>query len=120
MMKSTLFFVLLFAGPAQAIDYVKCEAMQRAMERTITGASSDIDKSFNRIIRPKCGNRPEKAIMLTIGEEQYLKEDLKWIKCSQAAMNNASHELEKRKISAKWQPKIDKIKSDMKREGCPY
>lgn len=119
-MRSTLFLVLLFAVPAQASDYVKCEAMQRALERTSAGASSDIDKSFERMIRPKCGKRPEKAMMLTIGEEQYLKEDLKWIKCSQAAMNNANHDLEKSKISAKWQPRIDKIKSDMKREGCPY
>ena len=118
-MKPIFALVLLFAGPANAVDYMKCEAMQRTLERTIARASADIDKSLAAIIAPKCGKRPDKMLELTLGEESYLKQDLAWLDCTQEALRTANHAKERKKMEAKWQPKIDNINRDMKKAGCP-
>ncbi len=120
-MKRTLLLslTLLLTGPAHAVDYMKCEAMQRALERTIARASTDIDKSLAMIIAPKCGKRPDKMLKLTLGEGSYLEQDLAWLKCSEQALKTANHRKEQKKLEAKWQPKIDKINRDMKNAGCP-
>jgi hypothetical protein len=118
-MKPFLLVFLLFAGPAQAVDYMKCEAMQRALERTFASASTDIDKSFAAIIAPKCGKRPDKALIITLGELSYLQEDSKWLNCSQEAMKGANLGKERKRIEAKWQPKLNKINADIKKAGCP-
>ena len=98
----------LMPGPAMAVDYVKCEAMQRALDRTSSEGKAVLNVVYKEIgetfMETYCSVNPgtscrldglnfyEKQIKTAVGK------DPRW---------------------TPFVPRYNKIETDLKKAGCP-
>ena len=98
--------------PAMAVDYVRCEAMEKAalrLEQTKSSIKSSLteefynknkDRLFERCVTGNpSGDREECVTKFALEDDDYTNKLLN--------------------VDAKYNSKIRKIVADMKKEGCP-
>jgi hypothetical protein len=105
---------LLSLGPAYAVDYAKCEAMNNAVVRLQIQLRDELkDYAQARMsLREidKCGPRPENV--WSTG----------WQQCANttgAYKDDSERKINEAPIYAKYQKKLQGIAKDYKKEGCP-
>ncbi len=107
--------VVLMAGPAMAVDYVKCEAMNNANRRLHIQWDQETTQLAREIRRrktiEKCGPRPNPSAP-----------QFEWGKCEleiYAYRTSADREIAEAPINEKYKTKLNALKADLKKEGCP-
>ena len=114
-----LLLPLLLTPAAQAMDYVKCEAMQKAMQRVMNSReqkSSDIWESNLRALNIKeCGPEPTALDPGNIGDKW-----LAWSDCTSAAYRREYDNLKTAEQLAlkEFDAKAKLIQADYEAEGC--
>ena len=126
-MKRLLLLPLLCLMPAaQAMDYVKCEAMQKALERTRESHSLTYrtlrSQHFSSIKEEICGPEPNILSFNSSDPLAYSQASLAWTTCESNnnseiysqlhALMNADPDYKKVKA------RIERIQADYKAEGC--
>ena len=100
--------VALMAGPAMAVDYVKCEAMQTAYRRALATRNAlnfeVIKEVSDRDLKKACGEKPTSSCM----SEHF----------------RASRDQQLREVASDprvqpYRAKVFKIEADLKKAGCP-
>lgn len=102
-------FSILFAGPAMAVDYVKCEAMQKAHDRALDTRDAlnlEIAKEvMERDLKQACGETPSSSCYVehkkAVSKDQQLREVLSDPRVKP------------------YRIKVSKIEADLKKAGCP-
>ena len=99
---------VLMAGPAMAVDYVKCEAMRKAYPGALAtqeAISFEVMKElFHRDLKKRCGDSPSSPC---------LSEHLK------ASSNQRVSEVLSDPRVKPYRAKVSKIEADLKKAGCP-
>ena len=101
---------LLLAAPAQAVDYVACEAMQRANDRLVAARQRDLAAAGAKVNRDfqnaKCG--------------QFEALSSAWSKCLLEAGFPSDEDYRKvhDPIRAQYAVKIEKLQADYTKAGC--
>ncbi len=113
--------VVLLAGPAQAVDYVKCEAMQKALSR-VTASAEQVEKDvwgeiYDRYTLNNCGLRPSAGL-----PGYSTKSVLAWYDCSSTTYR-ANYEKMKKELAADprvlaLRTRAAKIQADYSKQGC--
>ena len=94
--------MLLLCGQAQAADYVKCEAMQKAHSRLL-------DEKL-RVGWAAYDNKLVELCPYADGPER--------LRCTTKAVHEASIASVK-KVFAEYNARLAKVKADYAKEGCP-
>ena len=100
--------VVLMAGPAMAVDYLQCEAMQNAKERIIKSSTAiqvEIAKAELEAIRSTAGGPLDQRDMAQLVARQDTYSNLR---------NGIGSEL-----AVADMKKIQKVEADQKKAGCP-
>ena len=96
------------AGPAMAVDYVKCEAMQTAYRRALATRNAVnlevIKEVYHRDLKKRCGDSPSSPC---------LSEHLK------ASRDQRLSEVASDPRVQPYRAKVFKIEADLKKAGCP-
>ena len=107
---------VLLAGPAMAVDYVKCEAMNNANRRLHIQWDQETTQLAIEIRErkkvEKCGLEPNVSAPSFGG----------WIRCGSgisAYRTNADREIAEVPINEKYNTKLNALKADLEKEGCP-
>jgi hypothetical protein len=99
---------ILFAGPAMAVDYVKCEAMQKAYDRALAtrkAISFEVMKEVSRRdLKKACGEDPSSSCMA----EHY-----------RASRDQQVREILSDPRVKPYRAKVLMIEADLKKAGCP-
>jgi len=93
-------FGLLFAGPAMAVDYVKCEAMQKALERADNAETAMLEKVMDEYGKVYCSTNDGPF-------------------CSSRGMSVYEKEISTDERLKPFSAKVKKIKADLKKASCP-
>jgi hypothetical protein len=106
----------LLAGPAMAVDYVKCEAMNSVNTRLQFQLNQELKEAALASIAfrevQKCGPKPSWS------EPSFAI----WSSCSSvvgAYPTDADKQLTEAPIYAKYEKKLTALKKDHNKEGCP-
>ena len=100
--------VVLMAGPAMAVDYLQCEAMQNAKERIIKSSTAiqvEIAKAELEAIRSTAGGPLDQRDMAQLVARQDTYSNLR---------NGIGSEL-----AVADMKKIQEVEADQKKAGCP-
>lgn len=104
------------AGPAMAVDYVKCEAMNNANRRLQIQWNQEKTELAIEIRErkkvEKCGPMPQFSAPSFRG----------WIACgteTYAYLTAADREIAEAPINEKYETKLKALKNDQEKEGCP-
>ena len=101
-MKRLLLLTFLCVVPsAQAVDYVKCEAMQKASGRLRISMESETTNSYRDIVTKAMDERPV-GVPVRISMEPAITQ----------------YDLARKIIQDKYQPRLDKIQADYDAAGC--
>ena len=107
---------VVMAGPAVAVDYVKCEAMNNAYSRTLAQLKQELKEDHAAKLSlaevAKCGPRPGPEVNLFDG----------YIQCTNRAFaykNDAEKKAGEAPIFAKYEMKLQAIRKDYAKEDCP-
>ena len=115
--------LLMCADASHATDYVKCEAIQKALERAEQGRSEVISplvqKFYSPLTEAECGKRPN--INDFDNYSAYSAKEKAFNDCvsSPAVTAKMTLMVEAEPAVSEWNKKIKKIQSDSKKEGCP-
>jgi hypothetical protein len=115
MRKLFLLLPLLLTPAAQAMDYVKCEAMQKALGRIEGSMRTEIDDAVSAFLKPAL----RKVSMDCIYNHKAKGYDYEF-ECTRELNKpilKQAHTVAE-PIIAKWTPRIEKIKADYEAEGC--
>jgi len=121
-MKRLLLAAFVLGMPAaQAVDYVKCDAIQKAYARAdqalAAAAKPHVGRVYDGIVLEECGKYPD----VRDGGD-YVERMQAYRKCTAPGGNAflrimaAAYEAPE---VAEWQRKLQKIKADYKKEDCP-
>ena len=99
---------VLMAGPAMAVDYVKCEAMQTAYRRALATRNAVnlevIKELYHRDLKKRCGYSPSSPCL-----SEHLKA---------SSDQRVSEVLSDPRVKP-YRAKVSKIVADLKKAGCP-
>ena len=119
MKRLLLLLPLLLTPAAQAMDYVKCDAMQKALQRVRNSReqeSSAVWKSNLRAMETrKCGPKPS-----PIASDYTTDKLFAWYDCSKAAYRSGFDNLKilQQEALAPLDAKAERIQADYDAEGC--
>jgi len=113
--------LVLLAGPAQAVDYVKCEAMQKAFGRVTASAEQAEKDAWREIMKryeeTNCGVKPS-----TMSVDYTTKKVLAWYDCASAARTSNSKQMQAELASdpntMSLRARAAKIQADYNKLGC--
>ena len=100
----------LFASPAAAVDYVKCEAIQKAAARIRISRDSAADTAGDAYESAA----KEKACGPYTGSSSYLKCEIEFLKISRWDEIKAVRE----KATREFDERLAKVQADYQAEGC--
>jgi hypothetical protein len=115
---------VLLTGHAQAVDYLQCEAIERAYARTererlelvdsVTAKASADISTVNQ-----CGERPKVKNLFTFDVRDAGRDPelAAFLKCDESVKEPLLRKLSK-KASEPYERKLLKIRSDAKKAGC--
>lgn len=124
-MKKLLIIPLLsLFSAAHAVDYVKCEAMQRANDRAQSSLSATYKALFSlysgKVKEDRCGAKP-----LPTGNTYKFEKFLDWLRCVQDAPNAADNDGKEIYKLIEFSPdyqsakkRVEKIQIDYANSGC--
>ena len=99
---------VLMAGPAMAVDYVKCEAMQKALDRTRSEAEA--------VMKVVAGEISARFMETYCSENPGTSCRLDGLRFYEQQINTAIDK------DPRWTPfvhRFKKIETDLKKAGCP-
>ena len=107
-----LISVLLLMPSAQAIDYVKCEAIQRAAARLKSSMDAEALAAQNAIVLPAMEGAQAKC------STRFVNNDL--LKCisMRIATYEAKGNLAREEVIKKYAPRVDRVLADYEAMGC--
>ncbi len=111
--------VALCLGPVQAMDYEKCEAMQKALERVTNSRDQWKDIIWRRLRKSneieQCGPSPD-----VFAADYTTEKQLAWYDCTRDAYGSEYDNLkmELQKALGDLDAKVEKIQADYEKEGC--
>lgn len=95
-----LLLTLLLTPGAQAMDYVKCEAMQKALDRLLASKDSELAQAHDEIVMTAMHAR-QPGVPISELKPAFDRRDSV-----------------QKTIRDKYQPRIDKVRADYEAEGC--
>ena len=110
-----LLLPLLLTPAAQAVDYVKCEAMQKALSRIQGSARKEIEEAQSAFLKPALSK---------VSIDCIYNHKVKGYDFSFECTNDLNKPILKQAetlvepIMAKWEPQIAKVEADYEAEGC--
>ena len=110
--KMLLMSVLFLMPSAQAIDYVKCEAIQRAAARLKSSMDAEALAAQNAIILPAMEGAQAKCSTKFVNNEV-----LNCIGIRMAAYE-AEGNLAREEVIKKYAPRVDRVLADYEATGC--
>ncbi len=103
-MKALLFVAfLLLAGPAQALDYVKCEAIQSAGSRLQASYRAEVRTLIDGFKEQRCGPA-ERTIAYLV--------------CAKEALNDPLLAKQVKRPDEIYPARIQRVEADYKKAGC--
>tara|TARA_E500000178_G_C16640051_1_gene581565 strand:- start:127 stop:459 length:333 start_codon:yes stop_codon:yes gene_type:complete len=109
-MKQIILITLVFLMPAaHAVDYVKCEAIQKAYGRLSAARELESDRAWSGYLRAERDSCP----MNTKNPEATYQ-------CGKAyrANHRAKYDAQVKEIDKKYKPRLEKARADYAAEGC--
>jgi len=110
--KMLLISVLCLMPSAQAIDYVQCEAIQRAAARLKSAMDAEALAAQNAIILPAM----EKAQAICM--KNFVNNEILDCMNMRMASYEADGEITREKVIEKYAPRIDRVLADYESMGC--
>jgi hypothetical protein len=99
----TIAAVVFLTGPAQAVDYVKCEAIQNASSRLKTSYRTEGRALIENFVANKCG--PE-------------QDTIPYLECRKEALGDPILAKQVQRFDKIYPPRIQKVEADYKKAGC--
>ncbi len=112
MKKMLLISVLCLMPSAQAIDYVQCEAIQRAAARLKSAMDAEALAAQNAIILPAM----EKAQAICM--KNFVNNEILNCMNMRMASYEADGEITRENVIEKYAPRIDRVLADYESMGC--
>ena len=97
---------------AQAIDYVKCEAIQRAAARLKSSMDAESLAAKNEIILPAMEGAQSKC------STEFVNNEVLNCISTRMATYEAEGDLAKKEVIKKYAPRVDRVLSDYEAMGC--
>lgn len=104
--------VVILAGQAQAVDYVKCDAIQKAYGRVVQQQRQAGEDAYHAMQEQLC---PYPRGAVTDGGKAIADS----YACKNKFENYQAAHAARSKTEANYQPKLDKIKADYQKLDCP-
>ena len=98
---------LVAIGHASAVDYIKCEAMQKALGRLQVSKNQDQKAVWKRLL--------EEQGLAACGPRQ---SDILWLSCSNNLPMDQIRIRLKEEVTDVWDERITKVNADIAAEGC--
>jgi hypothetical protein len=95
--------VVLLTGPAQAVDYVKCEAIQNAGSRLKASYRTEGQALIDNFVAQKCGPA---------------QRTIAYLECKKEVLNDPTLAKQMQKLDKVYPPRIQKVEADYKKAGC--
>ena len=111
-MKMLLIWVLCLMPSAQAIDYVQCEAIQRAAARLKSALDAEALESQNAIILPAMEKTQTKCMKDFVNNEILNCINIR------IAKYEADGEIAREEVFEKYAPRVDRVLADYEAMGC--
>ena len=115
-MKRVLFTLILYLIPsmptAQAVDYVKCEAIQRAAARLKASMDAEALAAQNAIVLPAMEGAQAKCFTEFVNNE--VLNCISIIMATYEAEGNLARE----EVIKKYAPRVDRVLADYEAMGC--
>ena len=107
-----LISVLFLMPSAQAIDYVKCEAIQRAAARLKSAMDDEARAAQNAIVLPAMEKAQARCSTKFVNNEV--------LNCMSIRMANYEAEgvIAREKVIEKYAPRVDRVLDDYETMGC--
>ena len=112
-MKQILLVSVLYLIPsAQAIDYVKCEAIQRAAARLKSSMDAEAQAAQNAIVLPAMEKAQARCFTKFVNNEV--------LNCMSIRMANyeADGVIAREEVIKKYAPRVDRVLADYEAMGC--
>ena len=104
--------VLCLMPSAQAIDYVKCEAIQRAAARLKASMDAEALAAKNAVVLPAMEGAQSKCSTRFVNNEV--------LNCISIRMENyeAEGDMAREEVIKKYAPRVDRVLADYEAMGC--
>ena len=107
-----LISVLCLMPSAQAIDYVKCEAIQRSAARLKASMDAEALAAKNAVVLPAMEGAQSKCSTRFVNNE--------FLDCISIRMENyeAEGDMAREEVIKKYAPRVDRVLADYEAMGC--